>query len=183
MRLDFLQICAFTITTTTIIPGFLHVPSDPPIWHVAACSVPHPEFATAAAKNLACQLSRSALTSARTDAQSNCINHLRLGSQTSPFLPPLPPAKNKPRLNVSVTFLKGALCFQWALLLRCQAVWSQWQMENPTPSSPDLPLHKSKQVDLIFPLQHVLLLTDSQFCNKLHCTLGFKCVSAPFPWQ
>lgn len=39
------------------------------------------------------QLSRSALTSARTDAQSSCINHLYLGNQTSPFLPPLPPQK------------------------------------------------------------------------------------------
>lgn len=98
--------------------------------------------------------------------------------------PPSPSlAKNKPRLNVSVTPHKGALCFPSALLLRCQAVRSRWQMENPTPSSLDVPRYKSKRVDLIFPLQHVLLLTDSQFRDKLHCALGFKCLSAPFPWQ
>lgn len=134
-------------------------------------------------KSPVCQPSRSALTSARTDAQSSCINHLCLGNQTRAFLPPLPPQKNKPRLNVSVTFHKGVLCFQWAPLLRCQAVRARWQMENPTQSSLDLPLYKSKWVDLIFPLQRILLLMDSQFCNPLHYALGFKCVSTPFPWQ
>lgn len=99
-------------------------------------------------------------------------------------LPPSPsPAKNKPRLNVTVTFHTGVLCFRSALLLRRRAVRSQWQMENPTQSSPDIPLYKSKRVDLIFPLQRVLLLMDSQFCNKLHCALGFKCVSSAFPRQ
>lgn len=116
-----------------------------------------------------------------------CSEHLHkapLCRLLDQLYPPFPsPAENKPRLNVSVTSHKGVLCLQGALLLRCQAVWSQWQMENPTQRSPDLPWHKSKQVDLIFPLQHIPLLMDSQFRDKLHCTLGFRCVSALFPWQ
>lgn len=122
-------------------------------------------------------------SSGRTDAQSTWYKP-PLCRQLDQLCPPsFSPAENKPRLNVSVTPHKGVLCLQGALLLRCQAVWSQWQMENPTQRSPDSPWHKSKQVDLMFPLQHILLLMGSQFCDKLHCALGFWCVSAPFPWQ
>lgn len=62
------------------------------------------------------QLSRSALTSARTDAQSNGTNHLCFGNQTSPCLPPLPLRKiNRDWMSLSLFTQEcsvfGRLCF------------------------------------------------------------------------
>lgn len=113
------------------------------------CAVAWPEFVRALpAPSVVCCPDLSEDRCSEREHKPPFLGELHQLFPSSPSL-----AKNKPRLNVSVTFYKGVLCFQWALLLRCQAARSQWQMENPIWSSPALPVHKSKRVDLIFPLQ------------------------------
>lgn len=90
VRFNFLQICAFAITTTTTtVPGFLHVLSDLPSWHMSAV-LWHFQSVWLLLSNPCVSLDASVLTPVRTGAQNTCTKHLCAGSWTIPILPSLP---------------------------------------------------------------------------------------------